>query len=122
MLKQTEYFTRWRFDYRLYRPILRFARDQGLPLVALNVPRELTERVAADAYLGRAATFASLAPQAPSDPLPRPGKSGFDADWLGAVNDWIARNASQGFKRGSSRRPQVIGSRVPPLSARRYHG
>jgi hypothetical protein len=39
-----------------------------------------------------------------------------------AAVDWIDRNASQGFKRGSSRRPQVIGSRVPPLSARRYHG
>jgi uncharacterized iron-regulated protein len=42
----TEYFERWRFDYRLYRPIIRFARSEGIPLVALNVPRELTRKVA----------------------------------------------------------------------------
>ncbi|WPL11454.1 putative iron-regulated protein [Thiorhodovibrio litoralis] len=45
MLEQTEYFERWRFDYRLYRPILRFAREHRIPLIALNVPRELTEKV-----------------------------------------------------------------------------
>ncbi|EIC23519.1 ChaN family lipoprotein [Thiorhodovibrio frisius] len=45
MLKQTEYFDRWRFDYRLYRPILHFAREHGIALIALNVPKELTEKV-----------------------------------------------------------------------------
>lgn len=45
MLKQTEYFERWRFDYRLYRPILRYAKDEGIPLIALNVPKELTAKV-----------------------------------------------------------------------------
>lgn len=47
-LKKTEYFERWRFDYRLYQPILRYAREKGITVVALNVPRELTERVAKD--------------------------------------------------------------------------
>ncbi|GAB6044199.1 ChaN family lipoprotein [Endothiovibrio diazotrophicus] len=46
MLERTEYFTRWRFDYRLYRPILHYARDHALPLVALNVPAELSRKVA----------------------------------------------------------------------------
>lgn len=46
MLRETEYFSRWRFDYRLYKPILDFAREQKIPLIALNVPRELTEKVA----------------------------------------------------------------------------
>ncbi|KAA6187075.1 PDZ domain-containing protein [Thiohalocapsa marina] len=45
LLRQTEYFERWRFDYRLYRPILRYAREHGLPLVALNIEREITEKV-----------------------------------------------------------------------------
>jgi uncharacterized iron-regulated protein len=45
LLRRTEYFTRWRFDYRLYRPILRFAREHGIPLVALNVPKEITDQV-----------------------------------------------------------------------------
>ena len=45
MLQRTEYFSRWRYDYRLYRPILQFAREQRIPLVALNVPKELTRAV-----------------------------------------------------------------------------
>jgi uncharacterized iron-regulated protein len=45
LLRQTEYFDRWRFDYRLYRPIFRFAREQGIPLIALNLEREITQQV-----------------------------------------------------------------------------
>ncbi len=45
MLRRTDYFERWRYDYRLYRPILRFAREHGIPLVALNLEREITEKV-----------------------------------------------------------------------------
>jgi uncharacterized iron-regulated protein len=44
LLRRTEYFERWRFDYRLYRPILRYAREHGLPLLALNVAKEITEK------------------------------------------------------------------------------
>lgn len=44
-LRQTEYFERWRFDYRLYRPILRFARDNRIPIVALNLEKEITDQV-----------------------------------------------------------------------------
>ena len=45
LLRKTEYFERWRFDYRLYRPILRFAREQGIPLIALNIEQEITRKV-----------------------------------------------------------------------------
>ncbi len=45
LLSQTEYFNRWRFDYRLYQPILRFARENRIPLIALNLPEELTKKV-----------------------------------------------------------------------------
>ena len=45
MLRATEYFQRWRMDYRLYAPILRYAREHGLPVVALNLPTELTREV-----------------------------------------------------------------------------
>jgi uncharacterized iron-regulated protein len=47
LLKRTEYFERWRFDFRLYAPILHFARDKGIPLVALNISKEITSKVAA---------------------------------------------------------------------------
>ncbi|MGE5154751.1 MAG: ChaN family lipoprotein [Bdellovibrio bacteriovorus] len=45
LLRRTEYFDRWRYDYRLYRPILRFAREHGIPVLALNLESELTEKV-----------------------------------------------------------------------------
>jgi len=41
MLKKTEYFNRWRVDYRQYRPVLGYAREHGIPLVALDVSTEL---------------------------------------------------------------------------------
>lgn len=45
MLRKTEWYTRWSFDYRLYQPILRYAREQGIPLIALNLPKEITRKV-----------------------------------------------------------------------------
>lgn len=45
MLERTGYFERWRYDYRLYRPIIQFARDNNIPLLALNAPQELTAAV-----------------------------------------------------------------------------
>jgi uncharacterized iron-regulated protein len=44
-LRDTQYFDRWRFDYRLYRPIVEYAKDNGIPLVALNASRELTDGI-----------------------------------------------------------------------------
>ncbi len=45
MLRRTEYFDRWKFDFRLYRPIFALARKHGIPLRALNVPSEVTRAV-----------------------------------------------------------------------------
>lgn len=45
MLRRTGYYERWRFDYRLYRPIIRFAREKGIPIIALNASRELTSEI-----------------------------------------------------------------------------
>ena len=44
--KQTEYDTRWGFDWKFYAPILRYARQQQIPLIALNTPEEITSKVA----------------------------------------------------------------------------
>jgi len=45
LLRGTEYYSRWRFDFRLYAPILRYAREQQLPVIALNLPAELIRKV-----------------------------------------------------------------------------
>jgi uncharacterized iron-regulated protein len=45
-LKKSEYFTRWGFDFNLYKPILDFCRAEKVPVVALNIRREITDKVA----------------------------------------------------------------------------
>jgi uncharacterized iron-regulated protein len=45
LLRQTQYFDRWGFDWRLYRPLLQYAREQHIPVIALNLEAELTHRV-----------------------------------------------------------------------------
>ena len=45
-LKKSEYFKRWGFDYNLYKPILDYARAEKIPVVALNLSREITDKVA----------------------------------------------------------------------------
>ncbi len=52
MLRATDYYNRWSFDYRLYAPILRYARDHGVPLVALNASTELVRKVRASGLEG----------------------------------------------------------------------
>ena len=46
LLRRTEYFDRWRYDYRMLRPIMEYAKANGLPVMALNAPTELTRKVA----------------------------------------------------------------------------
>lgn len=46
MLRLTEYFSRWRYNYRHYQPILQFARENRIPVIALNASRELIKMLA----------------------------------------------------------------------------
>jgi uncharacterized iron-regulated protein len=43
---QTQYAKRWGFDWEFYAPILRFAKDKKIPVIALNTPSEVTRKVA----------------------------------------------------------------------------
>jgi aminopeptidase N len=47
-LVESEYYDVWRYDYRLYRDILNFARNNAVPVVALNVDRNIVSRVFRD--------------------------------------------------------------------------
>ncbi|MDD5391716.1 MAG: ChaN family lipoprotein [Thiothrix sp.] len=45
LLRRTAYFDRWRYDYRMLRPIMEYAKANHLPVIALNAPAELTRKV-----------------------------------------------------------------------------
>jgi uncharacterized iron-regulated protein len=45
MLVKTEYFKRWQLDYRMVQPIFAFAREKHIPVLALNVPDEIHNKV-----------------------------------------------------------------------------
>ncbi|HLO47459.1 MAG TPA: ChaN family lipoprotein [Kamptonema sp.] len=46
LVEQTEYNQRWGFPWEYYAPILRFAKENQLPVLALNTPAEVTRKVA----------------------------------------------------------------------------
>ena len=46
LIAQSEYETRWGYDWELYAPIFRYAQAEQIPLIALNTPTEITRKVA----------------------------------------------------------------------------
>ena len=50
MLHLTGYFERWRYDYRLYRPILQYARAHKIPIIALNASTELSHALSKSGF------------------------------------------------------------------------
>jgi len=45
LVRDSEWMDRWRYDFRLYRPILSYARDHHIPVIALNVAQEIVAKV-----------------------------------------------------------------------------
>lgn len=52
LLRQTEYYQRWGYDYRMLRPIMQFAKAHQLPVIALNAPKEITAKAAKSGLTG----------------------------------------------------------------------
>ncbi len=44
------YYDNWNYDWSLYRPIFEYARQEKIPLIGLNVPREITRQVARQGF------------------------------------------------------------------------
>jgi len=44
-LKKSHYFEKWGYDYRLYRDIINFARQNKITIVALNLEKDLVSKV-----------------------------------------------------------------------------
>jgi uncharacterized iron-regulated protein len=51
-LRETDYFEEWGYDYRLYQPIFQFARENKIPVRALNVPSALVSAVSKKGLAG----------------------------------------------------------------------
>lgn len=45
-IKNTHYLKEWSFNYLMYRPIIEFCKKHHIPIVALNAPNEITNKVA----------------------------------------------------------------------------
>lgn len=52
LVDRTEYETRWGYPWELYAPILRWAREANIPVIAANAPAELTRKVATEGLAG----------------------------------------------------------------------
>lgn len=46
LIQESEYESRWGFPWENYAPILRFAKENQLPVLAINTPTEITRKVA----------------------------------------------------------------------------
>ena len=44
-LRESKYYDVWRYDYRLFRPIFTYARTHGIPVIGLNIDRQITSTV-----------------------------------------------------------------------------
>jgi uncharacterized iron-regulated protein len=45
LLKKSEYKRRWQYNFALLRPILQYARQHKIPMIALSAPMELTRKI-----------------------------------------------------------------------------
>lgn len=82
-LREVDWFTNWRMNFALYRPLLTFCRDNRIPVLALNAPKSLVRQV------GR--TPLDELPQDVQDELPE-----FD------FNDPYQRGMTEGIYAGHS--------------------
>ena len=44
-LRESRYWEVWRYDYRLFRPIFAYARTHKIPVIGLNIDRDITNAV-----------------------------------------------------------------------------
>ncbi|MBW4486941.1 MAG: ChaN family lipoprotein [Trichocoleus desertorum ATA4-8-CV12] len=62
--QQSQFDQRWGYDWEYYAPILRFAKANRLPVLALNTPTEVTRKVARQGLNSLTASDRQFAPPA----------------------------------------------------------
>ena len=63
LLRGTEYFKRWGFDYRHYRALMRYAREHKIPVIAMNAAKEVTDAVMMQGLKNVSSSIKSQLPQ-----------------------------------------------------------
>ena len=63
LLRESRYFSTWRFNYNLYRDILQYAKTYSIPVVALNQDHEFVAKVAAEGLKNLSMAEKSLLPE-----------------------------------------------------------
>lgn len=144
-LRASDYYQNWGYDYRLYAPIFRFAREQHIPVRALNVPSDLPSAVA---KAGLAALTPAQRKYLPSEIVPadeayrkrlrqafaghRAEKSGDFDHFVEAQLVWdegMAQSAAEYLNQNPGRRMVILagsghlafGSGIPKRLERRTH-
>ena len=62
-LKNSEYYKRWVYDYKLYKPIIDYAKKNKIPLVALNIDRKVNKQVSSKGLLSLDKEQKTIAPK-----------------------------------------------------------
>ncbi len=62
-LRRSEYFIRWKYNYNLYKPIMDYARENNIPVVALNLEKEIVKKVTKNGFYALSADEKSMLPQ-----------------------------------------------------------
>ncbi len=63
LLRESRYFSTWRFNYSLYRDILLYAKTYSIPVVALNQAHEIVAKVADEGLENLSAKEKALLPE-----------------------------------------------------------
>lgn len=106
--RETEYDERWGFDFGMYRPILEYARNQGIRVIALNAPRELSYAVAKDGVSSLSPEQASALPELDLDDEAH--RALFDTEF--DIGDHAAEDAIEQYYAAQVLWDETMGSRV----------
>jgi uncharacterized iron-regulated protein len=106
--RETEYDERWGFDFGMYRPILEYARNQGIRVIALNAPRELSYAVAKDGVSSLSPEQASALPELDLDDEAH--RALFDTEF--DIGDHAAEGAIEQYYAAQVLWDETMGSRV----------
>jgi len=112
--RDTEYDKRWGFDFSMYRPILEYARNRGVEVVALNAPKELAYAVAKDGVDGLSSELADDLPEL--DLGNEEHRALFDAEF--DVEDHAVGGAIEQYYQAQVLWDETMGSRVAETLAR----